>query len=694
MPASAPAVAAAVRAPARVAEFIVSSVQSRERPTLFKPSFHPPAPAGSSLPSARPAQQPTVLFCRSDLDAAASVATPEIVDGARRLLYKCTSESYYALRIPLLRAGFKRVARDSVQHCNIVWRRPFSLSERGREEEEGESEDDPAAPLGELRPVHPQQRVNHFPGSYAHLGSKDGMWSALQRMRARFGDAFEVTPQTWVLPADHESLLAAAERRQNALPLIIKPSRGSCGRDIFVCQDASDARLLRLLSFANTPPPPQLAAGGRLRPRRWVAQEYIDPPLLIEGRKFDLRLYVAVTSFDPLVVYVHREGLVRFASEDYAPPGEDTSRFASLTNSSVARKRDAQLRKTPAGEGDAAAPRAPPEGGPMVEPAAAPPQLCGPLEEWQVRSRDLGTDADDDSSWPRFKWSLSELRRWVELHHGSDRWEEMWSAVCEVVTRTMVAAEGPVSAHLASRPEGAVYRTRSFEQFGFDIMFSADLRPWLIEVNCLPSLESSSAMDYAVKCGAVTDLLNMLQMEPFTRDPAEMGKRAVVDEARLQRRQVEAELEQQRKALEQLQQQSAEAADAGGQRAAPGAAAAPATAAAEPVAEAGELRGRIEALRVRLAAAKGAEDAALAVLREFLRGRCSAPHAAAPSPAEDCAASRAARVAAEGRFCGGYERVFPTAAAVARNGRFFEGSTSEQRNRSLWEALGCSAASA
>lgn len=69
-----------------------------------------------------------------------------------------------------------------------------------------------------------------------------------------------------------------------------------------------------------------------------VISRYIPNPLLINGLKFDLRLYVLVTSFDPLKIYIYNEGLVRFASEPYDLQNSKQNVYAHLTNYSINKK--------------------------------------------------------------------------------------------------------------------------------------------------------------------------------------------------------------------------------------------------------------------------------------------------------------------------------------------------------------------
>ena len=61
----------------------------------------------------------------------------------------------------------------------------------------------------------------------------------------------------------------------------------------------------------------------------FIVQEYVDKPFLLDGYKFDLRIYVLVTSCDPLRVFIFNDGLVRMSTEKYLPPHENN--LVSLT---------------------------------------------------------------------------------------------------------------------------------------------------------------------------------------------------------------------------------------------------------------------------------------------------------------------------------------------------------------------------
>jgi len=71
-----------------------------------------------------------------------------------------------------------------------------------------------------------------------------------------------------------------------------------------------------------------------------VICKYISNPLLVNGHKFDLRIYVLITSIDPLRIYVFNEGLARFASEPYSHKVGTKNLFQHLTNYSINKKSD------------------------------------------------------------------------------------------------------------------------------------------------------------------------------------------------------------------------------------------------------------------------------------------------------------------------------------------------------------------
>lgn len=65
-----------------------------------------------------------------------------------------------------------------------------------------------------------------------------------------------------------------------------------------------------------------------------VIQRYIEAPLLIAGRKFDMRLYALCVSYKPLRVYLYRSGFARFAHELFRP-AETANLAGHLTNVAV-----------------------------------------------------------------------------------------------------------------------------------------------------------------------------------------------------------------------------------------------------------------------------------------------------------------------------------------------------------------------
>jgi len=65
-------------------------------------------------------------------------------------------------------------------------------------------------------------------------------------------------------------------------------------------------------------------------------------PYLIDNLKFDLRVYALIFGTSPLRVFVYREGLARFATEEYVGPqkGNLDNHFMHLTNYAIQKKSD------------------------------------------------------------------------------------------------------------------------------------------------------------------------------------------------------------------------------------------------------------------------------------------------------------------------------------------------------------------
>ena len=140
-------------------------------------------------------------------------------------------------------------------------------------------------------------------------------------MQEKYGKHnFDFVPDTYVLPDEFGEFYAHYQKLRQHDPKkniwIVKPANSSQGKGIHLIDDVNDVKVDDLS----------------------VISRYVTNPLLINGHKFDLRIYVLVTSYEPLRVYVFKEGLARFASETYTTKINKDNRCMHLTNYSLNKK--------------------------------------------------------------------------------------------------------------------------------------------------------------------------------------------------------------------------------------------------------------------------------------------------------------------------------------------------------------------
>lgn len=459
-------------------------------------------------PSLFPLHPPTVYFAPDD-DGVSPV--PNEIRSFLR--WKLTTITANTMKAIVQRSGYRLVALDknnrakSFSNWNAIWCKHLKVTE--------------------FSLVGYHQRINHFPGSF-NFGRKDRLWINLKAKAERYGhEVFgNFHPRTFILPADYSQLVeywseeasekgpgaggdqqqlrhqqqqqqhsrsAAAQFGRHKKVFICKPPASARGQGISIVSTVEELNQL-MITTANQPPQqPSSASGigsgmtdpttnkttvggnGKKPKVHLVAQEYISNPcLLANSAKFDLRVYVLLTSISPLRLYVYEEGLVRFASNRYSTRLEDiTNQFIHLTNYSVNKN--------------------------CVEYVAS-----------------SGADSQDGH-----KWTLKSLWRYMAAAGIGDP-ARLWAAIIDLVVKTVISAESQILALLKTQLKN---RRSCFELLGFDIMLDEALKLWLLEVNITPSLRADSPLDYSVKNQLVKDILNTIgyQLSPRFRKHYNFG---------------------------------------------------------------------------------------------------------------------------------------------------------------------------
>ncbi|KAI8916035.1 tubulin polyglutamylase TTLL6-like protein [Gorgonomyces haynaldii] len=292
------------------------------------------------------------------------------------------------------------------------------------------------------------QRINHFPGMH-EICRKDNLARNVSRLSRLFPKSFGFFPKTWILPHDWNEFLLHTKAKKGCY--IAKPDHGCQGKGIFLFKDPNDVDDIKQTDM--------------------IVQTYLTNPCLIDGLKFDLRIYVLVTSVDPLRVFVYEDGLARFATEAYHPPNESNLE-----------------------------------------------DMCMHLTNYAINKHSEKFVHDEKTGSKRSMQSVFE-----QLHQktGADI-DTVWQRICDSIVKTLLVVQPHLSKVVKqwfpSDPEASFQGIGSqcFEILGFDVILDAKLKPWVLEVNHSPSFTCDSPLDTEIKSGVISGALKLLNLNPST----------------------------------------------------------------------------------------------------------------------------------------------------------------------------------
>ena len=346
--------------------------------------------------------------------------------------------------------------------------------------------------------LHDYQWVNHFPYT-KQISDKKDLYLNYIRMQAKFGAAeYSYHPPTFMFPEEYEEFTDCLDQWQeqshpSALKKwIFKPNDTCSGFGIFIFDATSwktsplqkqwenykrDQRKLgqtqhaaALQDSGSDDTPDDKSTKGTDKPQKrkiisGVICEYLDDPLLYKGYKFDLRIYVAITSFYPLKIYIYREGLARLATAKYIKSDSgDFNKQLHLTNT------------------------------------------C--LNKNSKHKSSLKQYEDDV-----LDYAMSFSAVFNQLKAEGIDVDLIWGKIYDLIIKATLSIENYVSGYTKEHFQNG---SKCFELFGYDIMIDNNLKPWLLEVNLAPSLALSTKLEETIKINLAHDLFNLVGIRKLT----------------------------------------------------------------------------------------------------------------------------------------------------------------------------------
>ena len=296
--------------------------------------------------------------------------------------------------------------------------------------------------LGLMRKMNQYQRMNRFP-CCLQLTRKHNMYTNYLKMKRRFPEDFDYLPLTFRFPYEFPDFLKYFGENKKSV-WIIKPPTLSRGRGV------------RLITSPND-------VTRKMMCDRYVCSKYIDDPYLINGMKFDMRIYVFVTSFLPLRAYIYENSFVRFATEEYK--NEDfVNLFRHITN-------------------------------------------------FTINSKNPKFVIDENSESGGTNWSLKAFKKYMIEERGVD-FDKIDESIKDIVVKSLLTVEDVV---VTSMRKDVPFRNNCFQIFGYDMMLDSNLNVHLLEVNFDPSLKSYFPLRFNINSPMMASFFDMLRIRGYDR---------------------------------------------------------------------------------------------------------------------------------------------------------------------------------
>ncbi|CAF0755371.1 unnamed protein product [Adineta steineri] len=228
-------------------------------------------------------------------------------------------------------------------------------------------------------------------------------------------------------------------------------------RNIWILKPGAKSRGRGIVVYDRLDDILKLCSSTLTKDGKFVVQKYIERPLLIHNIKFDIRQWFLVTDWNPLTIWMYKDCYFRFCTEHFSL--ETRQQNVHLCNHSIQKN--------------------------------------------YKNNSNRHNDLPAENMWTNAEFIEKHLRP----NNSVDRWDKyIYPAMKNAIICSMLVAQDTIDP-----------RKNSFELYGADFMLGEDLKPWLIEINCSPTMARSTEVTAEMCDGVLEDTCKVMIDRRYNR---------------------------------------------------------------------------------------------------------------------------------------------------------------------------------